>query len=110
MFMDITDQVLMEQQKARLDAQNAYLLNEIRTEQNFGDIIGGSSGLRKVMQQVQLVAPTDATVLIGGETGTGKELIARAIHMRSDGASAPFVKVNCASIPRGTIRKRALRP
>ncbi len=57
MFMDITDQVLIEQQKARLEAQNAYLLDEIRTEQNFGDIIGGSSGLRKVMQQVQLVAP-----------------------------------------------------
>ena len=53
--MDITDQVLMEQQKARLEAQNAYLLDEIRAEQNFGDIIGGRSGLRKVMQQVQLV-------------------------------------------------------
>src|ERR1700722_13916903 len=74
MFIDITEQVLMEQEKARLEAQNAYLLDEIRTEQNFGDIIGGSSGLRKVMQQVQLVAPTDATVLITGESGTGKEL------------------------------------
>ena len=83
MFLDITDRVLMEQEKARLEAQNAYLLDEIRTEQNFGDIIGGSSGLRKVMQQVQLVAPTDATVLITGESGTGKELIARAIHEHS---------------------------
>jgi len=72
MFMDITDQVLTEQQKARLEAQNAYLLDEIRTEQNFGDIIGGSSGLRKVMQQVQLVAPTDATVLITGGKRYGK--------------------------------------
>ena len=57
MFLDITDQVLMEREKARLEAHNAYLLDQIRTEQNFGDIIGGSSGLRKVMQQVQLVAP-----------------------------------------------------
>src|SRR4029077_14798383 len=75
MFLDMTDQVLMEQEKAGLEAHNAYLLDEIRTEQNFGDIIGGSSGLRKVMQQVQLVAPTDATVLITGESGTGKELV-----------------------------------
>jgi transcriptional regulator with GAF, ATPase, and Fis domain len=67
MFMDITDQVRMELEKARLEAQNAYLLDEIRTEQSFGDIVGGSSRLRKVMQQVQLVAPTDATVLITGE-------------------------------------------
>src|SRR5208282_3669830 len=57
MFLDITDQVLMEREKARLEAHNAYLLDQIRTEQNFGDIIGGSSGLRKVMQQVELVAP-----------------------------------------------------
>jgi formate hydrogenlyase transcriptional activator len=58
MFMDITDQVLMEQEKARLDPQNIYLLDEIRLEQNFGDIVGGSSGLKKVMEQVGLVAPT----------------------------------------------------
>jgi formate hydrogenlyase transcriptional activator len=87
MFMDITDRVLMEQEKARLEAQNLYLLDEIRSERNFGDIIGGSSGLRKVMQQVELVAPTDATVLITGESGTGKELVARAIHER--GAKQP---------------------
>ena len=73
MFLDITDRVLLEQEKARLEAQNAYLLNEIRTEHSFGDIIGGSSGLLKVMQQVQLVARTDATVLITGESGTGKD-------------------------------------
>jgi formate hydrogenlyase transcriptional activator len=75
MFIDITDRVLVERENARLAAQNAYLLDEIRSEQNFGDIIGGSSGLRKVMQQVQLVASTDATVLITGERGTGKELV-----------------------------------
>jgi PAS domain S-box-containing protein len=98
MFMDITDQVLMEQEKKRLGAENAYLVNEIRTEQNFGDIIGGSSGLRKVMQQVQLVAPTDATVLITGESGTGKELVARAIHDRSERSGRTLVKLNCAAV------------
>jgi formate hydrogenlyase transcriptional activator len=101
MFLDITDQVLMEQEKARLEAHNAYLLDEIRTEQNFGDIIGGSSGLTKVMQQVQLVAPTDATVLITGESGTGKALIARAIHERSARSGRALVKLNCSAVPEG---------
>jgi formate hydrogenlyase transcriptional activator len=101
MFMDITDQVLMEREKARLVAQNAYLLDEIRTEQNFGDIVGGSSGLRKVMQQVQLVAPTDAAVLITGESGTGKELIARAIHERGARSERALVKLNCSAVPEG---------
>ena len=101
MFLDMTDQVLMEQEKARLEAQNAYLLDEIRTEQNFGDIIGGSSGLRKVMQQVQLVAPTDATVLITGESGTGKELVARAIHEQSARRERPLIKLNCSAVPEG---------
>jgi PAS domain S-box-containing protein len=101
MFIDITDQVLMEQQKARLEAQNSYLLDEIRSEQNFGDIIGGSSGLRKVMQQVQLVAPTDATVLITGESGTGKELVARAIHERSARRERVLIKLNCSAVPEG---------
>ena len=101
MFLDVTDQVLMEQEKARLEAQNTYLLDEIRTEQSFGDIIGGSSGLRKVMQQVELVAPTDATVLITGESGTGKELIARAIHEKSARRERPLVKLNCSAVPEG---------
>jgi formate hydrogenlyase transcriptional activator len=101
MFIDITDQVLMEQEKARLEAQNAYLLDEIRTEQNLGDIIGGSSGVRKVMQQVQLVAPTDATVLITGESGTGKELVARAIHDQSARRERPLIKLNCSAVPEG---------
>jgi formate hydrogenlyase transcriptional activator len=101
MFIDITDQVLMEQEKARLEAQNAYLLDEIRTEQNFGDIIGGSSGVRKVMHQVQLVAPTDATVLITGESGTGKELVARAIHDQSARRERPLIKLNCSAVPEG---------
>src|SRR6202045_4593991 len=108
MFMDITDQVLTEQQKARLEAQNAYLLDEIRTEQSFGDIVGGSSGLRKVMQQVQLVAPTDATVLITGESGTGKELVARAIHEQSARRERPLVKLNCSAVPEGLFESEFL--
>jgi formate hydrogenlyase transcriptional activator len=101
MFMDITEQVLVEREKARLEAQNAYLLDEIRSERNFGDIIGGSSGLRKVMQQVQLVAPTDATVLITGESGTGKELVARSIHEQSARRERPLIKLNCSAVPEG---------
>jgi PAS domain S-box-containing protein len=101
MFLDMTDQVLMEQEKARLEAHNAYLLDEIRTEQNFGDIIGGSIGLRKVIQQVELVAPTDATVLITGESGTGKELIARAIHEHSTRQERSLIKLNCSAVPEG---------
>jgi transcriptional regulator with GAF, ATPase, and Fis domain len=80
---------------------NAYLLDEIRSEQNFGDIVGRSSGLRKVMQQAQLVAPTDATVLITGESGTGKELVARAIHEQSARRERPLIKLNCSAVPEG---------
>ena len=84
-----------------LEAQNAYRHNEIHSEHDFGDIVGGSSGLRKVMHHVQLVAPTDATVLITGESGTGKELIARAIHERSARSCRPLVKLNCSAVPEG---------
>jgi formate hydrogenlyase transcriptional activator len=101
MFLDITEQVLMEREKARLEAHNAYLLDEIRSEQNFGDIIGASVGLRKVMQQVRLVAPTAATVLITGESGTGKELVARAIHEQSTRRERPLIKLNCSAVPEG---------
>ena len=85
--------VLMEQEKARLDDQKAYLLDEIRSDRNFGDIIGASAGLRKVMQEGQLVAPTD-TVLISGESGTGQELVACAIHDRSARRTAARVLAN----------------
>jgi PAS domain S-box-containing protein len=84
-----------------LDAQNAYLLDELRTEQNFGDIIGASCGLRKVMKQIELVAPTDATVLITGESGTGKELVARAIHEQSARNGRALIKSNCSAVPEG---------
>jgi transcriptional regulator with GAF, ATPase, and Fis domain len=95
---DIDDQ---KQVELRLADQNAYLLDELRTEQNFGDLVGGSSGLRKVMRQVQLVAPTDATVLITGESGTGKELIARAIHEEGARSGRPLIKLNCSAVPEG---------
>jgi formate hydrogenlyase transcriptional activator len=99
MFVDITDRVLMEQEQVRLEAQNAYLWEEIRSEHNFGDIIGESPGLRKVMQQIQLVAPTDAAVLVTGESGTGKELVARAVHDRSARRGGALIKVNCSAVP-----------
>ena len=88
----------MEQEKTRLEAHNAYLLDEIRSEQKFGDIVVASVGLRKVMQQAQLVAPTDATVLIR-ESGTGKELVARAIHEQSARRERPLIKLNCSAVP-----------
>jgi formate hydrogenlyase transcriptional activator len=99
MFLDITDRVLMEQEQVRLEAQNAYLWEEIRSENNFGDIIGESPGLRKVMHQIQLVAPTDAAVLLTGESGTGKELVARAIHDHSPRKGRALIKVNCSAVP-----------
>jgi transcriptional regulator with GAF, ATPase, and Fis domain len=91
--------VLLEQEKARLEAQNVYLQEEIRSEQNFGDIIGGSSAMRKVRQQIQLVAPTSAAVLVTGESGTGKELVARAIHDHSPRKGRALIKVNCSAVP-----------
>ena len=103
MFVDITEQVLMEQEKARLEAQNVYLQEEIKGSHNFEELIGSSSSLKKVLKNVERVAPTDSTVLITGETGTGKELIARAIHNLSSRKDQPLVKVNCAAIPAGLI-------
>jgi PAS domain S-box-containing protein len=103
MFIDITEQVLMEQEKTRLEAQNVYLQEEIKGAHNFEELIGGSTSLKKVLKNVERVAPTDSTVLITGETGTGKELIARAIHNLSPRKGRPLVKVNCAAIPAGLI-------
>jgi formate hydrogenlyase transcriptional activator len=103
MFIDITDKVLMEQEKARIEAQNVYLQEEIKGTHNFEELIGSSSSLKKVLKNVERVAPTDSTVLITGETGTGKELIARAIHNLSPRKNKPLVKVNCAAIPAGLI-------
>jgi formate hydrogenlyase transcriptional activator len=89
--------------KEKLNSEKLYLEDEIRTEQNFEEIIGDSATLKRVLQQVGIVAPTDSTVLIQGETGTGKELIARAIHNLSGRRGRTFVKVNCAAIPTGLL-------
>jgi formate hydrogenlyase transcriptional activator len=89
--------------KDRLTVEKVYLEDEIRTELNFEEIIGRSGALRKVLHKLSVVAPTDSTVLIYGETGTGKELIARAIHNLSARAKGQFVKLNCAAIPTGLL-------
>src|SRR5437879_1763936 len=91
------------QLKDKLAAEKVYLEDEIRTEYNFEDIIGESSALKRVLHQVETVAPTDSAVLIRGETGTGKELIARAIHDLSGRRGRTFVKLNCAAIPSGLL-------
>jgi formate hydrogenlyase transcriptional activator len=89
--------------KARLEKENVYLQEEIRTEHNFEEIVGNSPALLAVLRKVEQVAPTDSTVLIYGETGTGKELIARAIHNRSVRKDRPLVKVNCSAISAGLV-------
>ena len=99
MFFEITESVLLQQEQVRLEAQNAYLREEIRSEHNFGNIIGGSPAIRKVTQQIQLVAPTSTAVLVTGESGTGKELVARAIHDHSPRKGRPLIKVNCGAVP-----------
>jgi formate hydrogenlyase transcriptional activator len=103
MFLDVTERVLMEREKNRLEAQNKYLQEEIRAEHNFTEIVGNSPQLRVVLQQIEQVATTDASVLIHGETGTGKELFARAIHNRSARKKRPLVKVNCGAISAGLV-------
>jgi formate hydrogenlyase transcriptional activator len=89
--------------KDQLSKEKLYLEDEIRAEMNFAEIIGNSTSLRRVLKRVETVAPTDSTVLIYGETGTGKELVARAIHDLSPRRLKPFVKLNCAAIPTGLL-------
>ena len=89
--------------KDKLAAERIYLRDEVRTDRNFEDVVGQSAALRRVLRSVETVAPTDSTVLICGETGTGKELIARAIHNLSPRRSKAFVKLNCAAIPTGLL-------
>jgi formate hydrogenlyase transcriptional activator len=89
--------------KERLARENVYLQSEIRSELGFEDIVGNSPPLKRVLREIETVAPTDSTVLICGETGTGKELIARAVHNLSSRKSNAFVKLNCAAIPMGLL-------
>jgi transcriptional regulator with GAF, ATPase, and Fis domain len=86
-----------------LRQEKQYLEEEINLENRFDDIVGESGGLRQVLREIRTVAPTDATVLIQGETGTGKELLARAIHRLSPRHERTFIKLNCAAIPSGLI-------
>lgn len=114
MLAGIADQVAMAVNNAmafrqiaelreRLSQEKQYLEEEINLENRFEDIVGESTGLRQVLKDIETVAPTDATVLIQGETGTGKELLARAIHRLSPRREHTFVKLNCAAIPAGLL-------
>jgi formate hydrogenlyase transcriptional activator len=93
----------VERLKNRLQRENVYLQDEIRREHNFVEMVGSSPALLAALRRVEQVAPIDSTVLISGETGTGKELIARAIHDRSPRRDRPLVKVNCAAISAGLV-------
>ncbi len=114
MLVQMADQVAMAVNNAvafrqitdlrdRLTQEKQYLEEEINLENRFEDIVGESTGLRQVLKQIETVAPTDATVLIQGETGTGKELLARAIHRLSPRRDRTFIKLNCAAIPAGLL-------
>ena len=93
----------IERLKNKLTEEKLYLEDEIRADGNFEEIIGESQALRQILAQIEKVAPTDSTILIRGETGTGKELIARAIHNLSSRQNRTLVKVNCAAIPMGLL-------
>jgi formate hydrogenlyase transcriptional activator len=90
-------------QRQKLTLEKLYLEDELRSELKFEEIVGRSDALRRVLEQIETVAPTDSTVLIYGETGSGKELIARAVHNLSARKSGAFVKLNCAAIPTGLL-------
>jgi formate hydrogenlyase transcriptional activator len=102
-YVGATDIEDRKQAEQRLQNENVALREEIDRASMFEEIVGTSAALRAVLSRVSKVAPTDSTVLITGETGTGKELIARAVHKRSQRFSRPFVSVNCAAIPRDLI-------
>jgi formate hydrogenlyase transcriptional activator len=114
LFMQIAGQVAIAVENAlayreidalknKLASEKLYLEDEIRTEHNFEELIGASPAFKRILKQVETVAPTDSTVLIRGETGTGKELIARAIHSLSERSERTLVKINCAAIPTGLL-------
>src|SRR5271156_4936048 len=93
----------------RLEDERLYLESEIRAEYNFEDLVGKSAGLRKVLDQIEIVAPTGSTVLLHGETGTGKDVIARAVHTRSPRRDRTFVPLNRAAIPPGLVESELFR-
>ncbi len=90
----------IERLQKHLELENTYLQEEVREARAFGDIIGQTASVQQLLRQIELVAPTDATVLILGESGTGKELVAREVHRLSRRADRPLIRVNCASVPR----------
>jgi transcriptional regulator with GAF, ATPase, and Fis domain len=90
----------IERLRTQLELQNAYLQEEVREAKSLGDIIGQHVSMQRLLRQIEMVAPTDATVLILGESGTGKELVARELHRRSRRSERPLIRVNCASVPR----------
>jgi formate hydrogenlyase transcriptional activator len=94
--------------RRHIEDEKVYLEEEIRSEYRFDEMVGAGPALRGVLQQIQTAAPTDSSILIQGETGTGKELVARAIHRLSSRANATFVKLNCAAIPAGLIESELL--
>lgn len=94
--------------RRRIEDEKVYLEEEIRSEYRFDEIVGSGPALRGVLQQIQTAAPTDSSILIQGETGTGKELVARAVHRLSSRANGTFVKLNCAAIPAGLIESELL--
>jgi PAS domain S-box-containing protein len=100
-WRDITERVqLFEMLRQRLESENEYLREEVREASGNSELLGASAGLRRVREQIEMVAPTDATVLILGETGVGKELVARAIHEGSSRHDHSLIKTNCSAIPR----------
>jgi PAS domain S-box-containing protein len=103
LWIDVTEQVLAQCERLRLEQQNLYLQEEIKAAHNFDEIVGRSAQIAAVLENVERVAPTDTTVLITGETGTGKELIARALHSHSRRKDRPLIKVNCAALPASLV-------
>jgi formate hydrogenlyase transcriptional activator len=100
---DLSEKIRVQEELERAEREKQYLEEELNTEHRFEDIIGESNALKKVLKQVETVAATDVTVLILGETGTGKELIARAIHQLSSRRARTLAKLNCAAIPTGLL-------
>ena len=100
---DINQRKQAEEELNKLRLENVYLQEEVKTQHSFEEMVGQSPAIKKVLKAVETVAPTDASVLILGGTGTGKELVARAVHKLSGRGGKPLVKVNCAAIPAGLI-------